>query len=180
MHEVVVKAPAGCTPQEIGDFAAFVMMGGEVIVQGLEGRVRSAECLSFLRESSGLAGVAGLKHPSQNHRREVAECTGVSLPAASFPFEIGWVFILPDARGLGLSLPLCQPLVEAAGSKGIFATSRTDNHGMHKTLQKLGFAFAGAPYKSPHGVHGLQLFLRQPAKQITAGERETQSPRRSR
>ena len=159
-HEVTWKVPKECSEIEIADFVSLVLAGGEVIAHGLEDRVRRAECISFLRYKSCFVGVAGLKRPSQNHRSEVSRWSGVTLPKESYPFELGWVFILPSARGKKLSLPLCTPLLEIAGSHGTFATSKTDNRGMHITLQKLGFVSAGASYKSPHGDHCLQLFVR--------------------
>ena len=159
-HEVTWKLPKNCSEVEIADFVSLVLAGGEVTAHGLGDRVRRAECISFLRYKSCLVGVAGLKRPTQNHRSEVSRWSGVTLPEELYPFELGWVFILPSARGKKLSLPLCTPLVEIAGSHGMFATSKTDNRGMHMTLQKLGFVSAGTSYKSPHGDHRLQLFVR--------------------
>jgi hypothetical protein len=159
-HEVTSKVPKDCSEAELADFVSLVLTGEEVTAHGLEDRVRRAECLSFLRYKSCFVGVAGLKRPSQNHRCEVSRWSGVALPEELYPFELGWIFILPSARSKKLSLPLCAPLVETAGSHGTFATSKTDNRGMHITLQKLGFVSAGAPYKSPHRDHRLQLFVR--------------------
>lgn len=159
-HEVIWKVPKDCSEVEIADFVSLVLAGGEVTAHGLGDRVLRAECISYLRYKSCLVGVAGLKRPSQNHRSEVSRWSGLTLPEVSYPFELGWVFILPSARGKKLSLPLCTPLVEIAGSHGLFATSKTDNRGMHMTLQKLGFVSAGASYKSAHGDHRLQLFVR--------------------
>lgn len=162
--QIVAKAPAACSDVEIADFVALVLAGGEVAPHGLENRVRSAERIAFLRENGCLLGVAGLKYPSQSHRSKVAELSGVPLPSKEFPFELGWVFIRPSARNRRLSVPLCRPLIEAAVSQGVFATSRTENDGMHRTLCKLGFIPAGAAYKSPRGSHQLQAFLRHSAQ----------------
>lgn len=158
---VLAKSPATCTNEEIADFVALVLVGSEVSPYGLENRVRSAEQLTFLREGACLLGVAGLKRPSDNHRTNVSSASGVSLAVATFPFELGWVFLLPSARNRQLSLPLCQPLVEAATDQGIFATSKTGNTAMHSTLRKLGFHSAGQPYLSALGDRQLQVFLRQ-------------------
>ena len=168
-YEVLLKIPKECSEVEIADYVSLVLAGGEVIARGLEDRVRRAECISFLRFESCFVGVAGLKRPSPNHRSEVSRWSGFALPEESYPFELGWVFILPSARGKKLSLPLCAPLVETGGSHGIFATSKTDNYGMHITLQKLDFVSEGAAYKSPHGDHRLQLFVRRnPSNRETA------------
>ena len=170
-HEVTSKIPKDCSEIEIADFVSLVLAGGEVTAHGLEDRVRWAECLSFLRYKSCFVGVAGLKRPSHNHRSEVSRRSAVVLSEEAYPFELGWVFILLSAQGNKLSLPLCTPLVETAGSHGTFATSRTDNRGMHVTLQKLGFVSAGTPYRSPHGDHTLQLFVRSPAQQSGVADR---------
>src|SRR5690242_3659635 len=106
-HKVTSKAPKDCSEVEIAAFVSLVLAGGEVIARGLEDRVRNAECISFLRDKVSLVGVAGLKRPSHNHRSEVSKWAGVSLPEESYPFELGWVFISPSARGQKLSLPLC-------------------------------------------------------------------------
>ena len=158
--QIVAKAPAEFSDVEIADFVALVVAGGEVTPHGLEGRVRSAERIAFLRGNGCLLGVAGLKHPSQNHRDEVAALSGVPFPSKEFPFELGWIFIIPSARGCQLSLPLCRSLIEAVVTQGVFATSRTENGAMHRTLSKLGFLPVGAAYKSPWGNHQLQSFLR--------------------
>lgn len=167
---VTSKAPGECSDVEIGDFVAFVLAGGEVVAQGLEARVRRAERIAFLRDNSCLLGVAGLKHPSKSHRGEVAQWSGTALQEANYPFELGWVFILPSARGRKLSLSLCLPLAESIGICGAFATSETDKLGMHRTLEKLGFRKAGTPYKSPHSDRHLQLFVREPAQQAVAAD----------
>jgi hypothetical protein len=167
----VVKMPSACSGAEIVNFIALVLAGSEVIACGLENRVRAAERIVFLRRSEGLIGVAGLKRPSANHRKEVAASAGVPLPPNAFPFELGWVFIMPSARGNHLSLPLCRPLIEAAGDQGVFATSKTKNDGMHSTLGKLGFSSAGKAYPSRRGDYQLQVFLRHAGQPCTAAGR---------
>ncbi|MGI0134220.1 MAG: GNAT family N-acetyltransferase, partial [Candidatus Micrarchaeaceae archaeon] len=74
--------------------------------------------------------------------------------------ELGWVFITPDARRQGQSFWLAKDLLTVAGKRGVFATSRTDNVAMHKTLAKLSFSPVGHPYLSPRGGYELQLFIR--------------------
>ena len=160
--KVTGKSPAACCDAEIADFIGLVLAGGEVRADGLEERVRSAERLVFLREGTGLVGVAGLKCPAPSYRRKVIAQSGVPLAQESFPFELGWIYVLPSARGRGLSLPVCQGAVEAAGASGIFATSRTRNRAMHKTLEKLGFVTAGNEYPSANGKGRLRVFLRRP------------------
>jgi hypothetical protein len=120
---VLVVAPANWGEAELAAFVALVVSGGEVARGGLLGRVKRAELLAFLRDDEKVFGVAGLKHPSANHRKEVSEGAEHYLPAGEFPLELGWVFVLPEARG-GMSPLLCGPLLDAVKSQGVFATSR--------------------------------------------------------
>lgn len=165
--DVTFKAPADCADAEIESFCALVRAGGEVQAKGLPGRVRAARLLTFLRLQGELRGVAGLKHPSENHRAEVEEGSGVSLPSAEYPYEIGWVYVEPQARG-GKSLALCEPLVDAHRNEGIFATSRSDNVAMHRTLQRLGFQRVGRDWPSGQNPAKLWLFARAPASAARA------------
>ena len=157
---VNANEPSSFCEVEIDDFVALVLAGGEVAAEGLRNRVLNAVQIAFLRENKCLLGVAGLKRPSANHRRDVARGSKTALDAEALPFELGWVFILPSARNRKLSFPLCRPLVEAALGKGIFATSRSDNAGMHSTLGKLGFVRVGSEWPSKQNNGNLVLFLK--------------------
>jgi len=156
-------APSEFSPSEIDDFVAFVLAGGEVTPNGLRARIAQAPQIAFLRERECLIGVGGLKLPTLHHRTEVSAASNVPIPAADFPFELGWVFILPSSRGKSLSVTLCESLVSAANGQGIFATSRVDNVGMHTTLRKLGFVRTGDEWPSKQNSDSLALFLKYAA-----------------
>ena len=158
----VVKSPSICTASELDDFVAFVLAGGEVNPVGLPQRVKDAQSLAFLRTGDCLIGVGGLKRPTKNHRDEVSSGAGVSLSEQDCPLELGWVFVLPSARG-GKSHLLCAPLVAAAKGAGVFATSRTGNKPMHATLKKLGFSCQGVEWPSGQNPDNLWLFVKNAA-----------------
>jgi hypothetical protein len=159
--QVLVREPRECTANELDDFKALVLAGGEVIQEGLEGRIRSAVRLVFLSVGCCLRGIAALKRPLQSYRNGVAAESGVPLSEKDYPFELGWVFLMPSARGRKFSLDLTLAALTAADGCGAFATSRTDNIGMHATLARCGFLTAGKPYASGRGNHQLQLFVRK-------------------
>jgi hypothetical protein len=163
MQTVVARSPESFSAQEIEDFVAFVLAGGEVTSQRLKERVTRAKCIAFLRIGQCLTGVAGLKRPEPAYRSRVQKGAKFSLSQESFPYELGWVFILPSARGGKLSLPLCQPVVAAASASGVFATSRTKNKGMHATLEKLGFGCVGSAWASKQNEDNLMLFVKNAA-----------------
>lgn len=156
-----VKTPDGCTPSELEDFVSFVLAGGEVTPIGLSKRVQRAHSLAFLFSGKCLIGVAGLKRPSDNHRDEVSAGSGINLQRL-FPLELGWVFVLPSARG-GKSSALCGPLLETTTNAGIFATSRSGNIAMHKTLERYGFTRVGKEWPAGQNPDNLCLFIRHAA-----------------
>ncbi|QRY31892.1 hypothetical protein JVX96_00765 [Variovorax sp. PDNC026] len=123
MNQVTVKSPVDCDAIELRDFVSLIIQDGEVSPLGLPERVANARSLSFLRRDSALVGVAGLKRPAASYRHRISLSAQFELSQESFPFELGWVFLLLSARGAKLSLPLCAPLIQTADCVGTFATS---------------------------------------------------------
>lgn len=160
--KVFDREPSNCNANELADFKALVLAGGEVAAQGIEDRIRTASRLVFLSVGCCLRGIAALKRPLQNYRKEVSVKSGIPLSEEEYPFELGWVFVMPSARGRRFSLDLTRAALAAADGRGIFATSRTDNIGMHATLARCRFLPVGRPYPSARGKYQLQLFIRNP------------------
>ena len=164
MPELIVKCPGDCSNIEIGAFVAFVRAGGEVSMQGLPERIRGSAALVFARVDGLVVGVAALKRPQLSYRRRGSTESGAQLPAEEFPYELGWVYVSPESRGKGLSLSLSQAALAESEGAGVFATSRTDNIAMHRSLAKLGFGAVGNPFASGRGKHSLQVFVRYVAQ----------------
>ncbi len=158
--EVMSREPAEFSDLEIHDFMAFVVAGGEVAVAGLEKRIRSAARLAFLFVGSTFSGVAALKRPEAVYRDSVASKAKVPLPKKDFPYELGYVFVMPSTRRRGFSFDLAQEALVSARGKGVFATTRTNNGAMQATLEKCKFKAQGRPYPSTLGTGKLQLFVR--------------------
>jgi GNAT superfamily N-acetyltransferase len=161
---VSVRRPGECSAAEIGDFLAFVCAGGEVVPEGLEDRVARAHRLFFLRSADCLLGVAALKRPESAYRTSVANKAGFALDEQALPLELGWIYVLPSARRSGCSGLLVAAATNATNRMGIFATSRTDNVPMHRTLEKFGFNKVGKTYPSDLGHTQLELFIRAPTQ----------------
>jgi hypothetical protein len=158
--QVVCRSPDDCHGSEVEDFVALVLAGGEVTEGGLEDRVRSAISLVFLTIGCCLCGVAALKRPEASYRARVSSNSGFALPEPQFPYELGWVFIMPSARGRRFSVDLTRAALSGAATDGVFATSRSDNKAMHATFAKFDFLSKGHPWKSRRGDYLLQLFVR--------------------
>lgn len=157
---ISVKTPAECSASELADFAAFVRAGGEVISVGLEQRIASAHALVFLCDGECLLGIAALKNPSSRYRAYVFKKASAALKPETFHLELGWIFLLPSSRGKGLSHQLVNVAVAHVARTQMFATSRSDNASMHKSLVAAGFVKHGLEYSSRDGSTKIGLFLR--------------------
>ena len=164
--ELLVKSPSECSKIEIAAFIAFVRTGGEVSIPGLAERIRSAAVLVYARVDGLVIGAAALKQPKASYRRRVSSASETPLSVAEFPYEFGWVYVSPEWRGKGMSLLLSQTAIAASKGACMFATSRTDNTAMHRSLTKVGFVAVGNPFVSGRGKHSLQVFVRYAAQPI--------------
>ena len=166
MPELIAKSPDECSNIEIGAFIALVRAGGEVSIQGLTERIRGAAALVFARVDGSVVGVAALKQPQASYRRRISSECGAPISATEFPYELGWVYVLPEARGKSYSHLLSHAALAESKGSGVFATSRTDNIAMHRSLAKVGFVSIGNPFVSGRGKHSLQVFVRHAAQPI--------------
>lgn len=167
-HSLVAQPPQAFAEIEIQDFMAMVRAGGEVGDTVLEQNVRNAKCLVVVRQASCLVGVAALKNPQASYRHSIKAKAGVTVDAQDFPFELGYIFVLPSARRQGLAVKLCRAALAPAHGKGVFATAHTNNKGMNAILPTLAFLKTGRPYGSVRDGHRLQLFVRQAAQPVAA------------
>ena len=158
--EVIAARPVEFTPAERAAFMQLVRESGEVNPDTLPGLVVRAEALAVAREDGVLVGVGAVKQPYATHCRNVFKAAKVDLQSDEYAFELGWVFVHPGARGLGLSgrlVAVLMPYVEVAHA---YATSRADDGRMHATLRRFGFKDVGATYPSKRNDAQIQLFVR--------------------
>lgn len=70
--------------------------------------------------------------------------------------------VIAGLRQQKASSKLTRVALSSAGPDGVFATSRTDNRAMHKTLANIGFLPVGRLYESSRRPVKPQLFTRAP------------------
>lgn len=157
MRECVFKLPEDCSAQELAEFEELAVTAGKVASNGLPELMQAARLLAFLRHDGKLVGVAGLKRPRKSYRERVAQNSGVDLPLAAYPFELGWVSSLEEG-GPGKSRALCEPMMVATPGYSVFATTGVENEKMQSTLRNLGFEPVGDTWKSSEGDETLCLF----------------------
>lgn len=156
--ELVVARPDEVTPADRAAFVKQVCEGGEVNPNTLPALVDRAVALAMARKDGSLVGVGAIKRPNLSHRGHVFKAAKVDLlPDA---LELGWVFVQPATRGLGISAMIVEALVPYVGATRVYATSRVDNVPMHATLNRFGFKSVGVPYPSKQNNTPIQLFVR--------------------
>ena len=96
-----------------------------------------------------------------SYRTKLRERTGCDLIEERYRFEVGWVYVVPEYRGAKVSRGLVEACLTAAGTSGMFATTREDNVPMQRTLQRYGFVETGRSYNSERNSGILRLFVRE-------------------
>lgn len=162
MTNFVAKSPNDCEEKELDNFENYVKQGGEVDDNGLRGRMMKAEWLLFLYDENGiLAGVAALKCPEEGYKRNVFNKARSKENPDEFPFEAGWIYIKPEFRGNRFSHVLLEKIIELAGDKPLYATTREDNKPMKSTNIRYGLQQSGHPYPSVDRKHNLVLYVKR-------------------
>lgn len=152
--------PAAFDKEQLAAFIELVKLGGQVPERTLRHNVPEAKCLAFLWLDGVLSGVAALKKPQSTYRESFSDKSGVSVEEQTFPFELGYVFIIKSAQGHGHSSKLVAAVLADCDRCGVFATSHTTNEAMHKTLARFGFMQTGASWVGKDPDEMIQLFLR--------------------
>lgn len=160
--DIIAAAPCEYSADERAVFSALVEKGGEVGLQALTANVETAKALVFGKLAGEILGVAALKRPQASYRKRIGRKAGVEIGMASFPYELGYVFLMPEARGRGCSRRLVAAAVELAEGAAVFATARTDNVRMLATLAKAGFEQVGQDYPG-RGTNMIRLLVRAAA-----------------
>lgn len=160
MLTVTSNPPSFCSAGDVASFQALVREGGEVESQGLPQRIACAERLAFAHLDRNLIGVGAFKSPNPRYRKSVFAKSASSHPPTAFPLELGWVFVKPAGRGVGVCGRLVKELMATVRGENVFATSRTDNFPMHRCLERCGFECEGKPYTSGRRRDKLALFVR--------------------
>lgn len=157
--EVIAGKPAAFSAEEKRLFCKLVEAGGEVDTAVLQQNVMDAKALTFARSSEKLLGVAALKVPKRSYRKKVSQSSGFNLCSDRYPFELGYVFVQQAVRGTGLSHRLVDTTLNAADGNFVFATVRTDNPGMLRTLERANFFQVGNEYSGRLANTSIRLLV---------------------
>jgi hypothetical protein len=165
-YSIHLKKPAQCEEGEIQELAKLIAEGGEV-VNGIEQRLKTADRLGLVHYDKELVGSAALKQPVANYRKSVFEKAKASVDPSDYSRELGWVYLKEKHRSKGQMKPLIENLLKAAGSNGVFATTRKSNDKMQRILAHQGFVLHGQSYESVQNEGDeIVLFIRPGTKRV--------------
>jgi len=157
--DIVAAAPDGFSQDERDLFNTLVKQAGEVGGDGLVTNIPNSKALVFGRIAGEVFGVAALKRPQASYRERIGRMARVDIGPAHYPYELGYVFLLPEARGKKLSHGLVAAALAHAEGAAVFATTRTDNAAMLSALAKAGFKQVGQDYPG-RGTRMIRLLVR--------------------
>ncbi len=158
--DATVKKPSECTPAELDEFEKLVVAGGEVASHGLRKRIEQAAALVFINEGSCIA-VGAIKKPNKGYKDGVFLKAGVADKSKEFSYELGWLYVKPEARGNGLGHSLMQAVIKYLGNSSCYATTRENNGSMHHLFSQYDFYRLGKVYPS-NNSYSLVLYANKP------------------
>lgn len=156
--QIEVKLPNDCELAELNYFEKIVVEAGEVQAAGFRNLMLGAHRLIFLKVDGELAATGAIKVPRDTYQKGVFEKAGVSELLSKYKYEAGWIFVSKSHRRKGFSTQIVNALIEEISSHGCYATTRSDNLGMHKIFTRTNFEKLGDDYQSGNGDYNLGLF----------------------
>lgn len=158
--KIVILAPIDSSAKDRCAFSRLLRQGKQVVTAGLEGRIAEAAWLGFAWHDGQLAGVAAIKVPRPTYRKKVFAGAGVANLFSHFSLEFGWVFVLPEFRGLGIAHTLLRELLVKSNDRNIFATTAANNQVMERILKRSGFEQMGQHFQGEQSNANIRLWVR--------------------
>jgi GNAT superfamily N-acetyltransferase len=143
--------PVEFNDPERARFFELVVEGGEVGGAVLADNIAAARALVMLMDGDIICGIAALKRPRKSYREKMSAKSETVLDEASYPYELGYVYVQSAFQGQGQSHRLIAAALDHSDGMGVFATVRMDNDRMRSTLERAGFVAAGKSYPGRHG-----------------------------
>ncbi|MGN6819209.1 MAG: GNAT family N-acetyltransferase [Sphingomonas sp.] len=138
--------PSAISAEEIKDYMAFVIAGGEINAATMPALVTQAISLITIHQRDKLIGKAEIKVPFAGHQNNEFKKTKVADLAPHYAYELGWVVVDSAFRRKGHARALVGHVVDQLGGRAIYATTKSD--AMRAILPDFGFVLLGDDYPS--------------------------------
>lgn len=156
-EDTVVREPAKLAGELLAEMVALLAAGGEIEVDGLEQRLKSAELVVLRSSGDRLIAMAAIKRPTLYYRNGVFRKAGLPPPSKSIDWELGYVVVDEEFRGNGLG-PALVAVTAGQLAAPLYSTSRSRT--VQAALLALGFTQAGEPYTTDPEKKPLRLYIR--------------------
>lgn len=135
----------------------LITSGGEVSNIALDTNLSNAKNITFAQINEEVIAVVVLKNPNPSYTSKVFSLAGVSDKQNFYPYEVGYVYAIPEYRRSRVIFTLFHMFNDKLN--GTFATVRSDNAPAIKLLNRCGYRNIGIPYKSSRGAYNLLLYV---------------------
>lgn len=158
---IVVRPPNAFTAEDKTAFKELVGKDKQVNKETLPKLVEDAHLLAFLHIDNVLVGTHAIKN-NPDYWTGLEEKAGVTLPAADYFGEVGYMHIAEAHRGAGLGKLLELATIAAAKGRGLFCTIQSKNVSSRRLVESFGFKQVGKPWPSQEaeGKDVVNLYVR--------------------
>ena len=152
--------PSALNSADLRLAAAVIAEGGAIrgTIEQITARLANAHWLTVLRDerSDQIVGVAALKNPNSQYRRDTFSHAKVSLDGYENAKELGYVVVAADWQGKGLAERLIERIISEI-RQPVYAT--TDNPKMIGKLHRAGLRQVGSAWRGQRGRLSLWVGL---------------------
>ena len=152
----VIKNATEFSTKEKSKFKEIVLSMGEVSEKTFDGLMAKNPVILFYPNTNEIEAVGALKIPNKSYKSKVFEYSKTEFHSTDFDYELGWIVSLKQKKGIG---KLITKVLSEFKPK-IYSTVRTENIGMNKIMNSLGFKKVGNEYKSERGDYYNFLYLK--------------------
>lgn len=147
-HRMTLRAinPSAMSAEEVEDYMAFVIAGGEINSATMPALVSQAISLITIHQHGKLIGTAAIKVPFAVHQNNEFKKAKVADLAPFYAYELGWVVVDSAFRRKGHGRALIGHAVDQISGRSIYATTKSD--AMRALLPDFGFVLLGDEYPS--------------------------------
>ncbi len=148
-------------PEEIpkpvlGAVRDLVARGGAVGTSWIEEMLHAAFLIGYAETASGrVVGCEVLKHPKEAYRKKIEAASGIDL---SGYLERGYAAVTEGFRGRGILGTIVRGLIEHAGGRKAYVTTRLDNRPVVRLTEKNGMRLVGR-FVHPRTGHEIGVFV---------------------
>jgi len=158
--QTICKSPTDLTNEELEGIIDLIMDYRPTTRIEIRERLLNSRAISIAIIDNKVVGTATLKIPNDIYA-DNAFLKAVSIYEYNdFPFELGYMVVLPNYRNLRIASQLVALLCSTFENENIFAVTKANNNSSIALKLKLGFIETGKEFKDRKTIDDLKLFIK--------------------